>query len=273
MNSRQKQNYNNRNDHNNRKVLSVIYPIFAYFLVCQAVNILVGMFPVSAQIDAVKRQGMGSLAAFFVLYFCFIRGETTDSGEKKKVFAVPVSGHLAVGMLIAVLLLGCAGIGMNNLISLTELKQASDSYQTVEQAFYSSSLGWEILALGLITPVAEEFLYRDIVFSRLRELMGRDGAIVGSALIFGLIHMNIVQTVYACALGLVLGILVEYYQDVRVAMCGHIAANVLSLLRGEMGFLAGLQPGSTWFLPVTGILLAVVVLVAGVYIKKFKNSR
>ena len=85
--------------------------------------------------------------------------------------------------------------------------------------------------------------------------------------------MNIVQTVYACALGLVLGILVEYYQDVRVAMCGHIAANVLSLLRGETGFLAGLQPGSTWFLPVTGILLAVVVLVAGVYIKKFKNSR
>lgn len=261
-----------RNQSENRKVLSVVYPIFVYFLVCQIVNMLVGLFPMAAQIDAVKRQGMGSLAALLVLYFCFIRGETTESGEKKKVFAVPVSGHLAVGILMAVLLLGCAGIGMNNLIALTELKQASDSYQTVEQAFYSSSLGWEILALGIITPVAEELLYRDIVFCRLRDLMGRNGAIVGSALIFGLIHMNIVQTIYACVLGLVLGVLIEYYRDVRVAMCGHIAANILSLLRGETGFLAWLQPGSVWFLTVTIILLAIVALIAGLHVKNFKKD-
>lgn len=261
-----------KNDRERRSALALVYPIFAYFLVCQIVNMLVGLLPNAAQIDAVKRQGMGSLAAFLVLWFCFIHGETTASGEKKKVFTAPVSGHLAAGMLMAVLLLGCAGIGMNNLIALTELKQASDGYQTVEQAFYSSSLGWEILSLGLITPVAEELLYRDIVFGRLRNMMGRSGAIVGSALIFGLIHMNIVQTIYACVLGFVLGILMEYYRDVRVVMCGHIVANILSLLRGETGFLAGLQPGSAWFLPVTVLLLAIVALIAGLYAKNFKND-
>lgn len=273
MNPKRKPNDNSvgyRNDRERRSALALVYPIFAYFLVCQMVNMLVGLLPNAAQIDAVKRQGMGSLAAFLVLWFCFIHGETTESGEKKKVFTASVSGHLAGGVLMAVLLLGCAGIGMNNLIALTELKQASGSYQTVEQAFYSSSLGWEILSLGLITPVAEELLYRDIVFGRLRNMMGRSGAIVGSAVIFGLIHMNIVQTIYACVLGLVLGILMEYYRDVRVVMCGHIAANILSLLRGETGFLAGLQPGSAWFLPVTVILLTIMALVAGLYAKNFK---
>ena len=75
-----------KNDRERRSALALVYPIFAYFLVCQIVNMLVGLLPNAAQIDAVKRQGMGSLAAFLVLWFCFIHGETTASGEKKKVF-------------------------------------------------------------------------------------------------------------------------------------------------------------------------------------------
>ena len=275
MNAKQRQNFNyagsNPNDHN-RNVLSAIYPIFAYFAVCQIVNILVGLIPTASEIDAVKRQGLGSLAAFVVLYLFFVQGESTAAGGKKRVFIASVSGRLFLGMLAAVLLLGCAGVGMNNLLALTDLKQTSESYQTVEQAFYSSGFGWEILSLGIITPVAEELLYREIVFIRLRSLLGRSGAVVGSALIFGLIHLNIVQTIYASVLGLVLGILMEYYRDVRVVMCGHIAANILSLLRGETDFLSWLYPGTSLFIPTTVVLLAIVVLFAGLYIRTFKNE-
>ena len=280
MTRKQKQNhryngYRNsgyQKNNGSRKILPVIYPVFLYFVVCQIVNMLMELFPLAAQIDAVKRQGLGSLVAFMVLYICYVRPEAAESGEKKRVFAVPVSGRLAAGMAVGVLMLGCAGIAMNNLIALTNLRQISDRYQTVEQAFYSSGLGWEILALGLITPVAEELLYRYIVFYRLRSLTGSAGAVVGSAIIFGLIHLNIVQTIYACTLGLLLGILMEYYQDVRVSVCGHIAANILSLLRGETGFLAGLQPGDALFVPMTVILLVVVVIIAGLYVRTFKKS-
>ena len=83
MNPKRKPNYNSvgyRNDRERRSALALVYPIFAYFLVCQIVNMLVGLLPNAAQIDAVKRQGMGSMAAFLVLWFCFIHGETTASG-------------------------------------------------------------------------------------------------------------------------------------------------------------------------------------------------
>lgn len=272
---------------NNTKALGIVYPIFAYFAVCQIVSILLGLLPFADQIDAVKRQGLGSLVAFIVLYLCFVhrkapvqdRSERNhadrgnpDSTDRLRVFAAPVSVRFFIGIAAAALLLGCAGIAMNNLIALTNMKQLSSGYQTVEQAFYSSSLGWEILSLGVITPVAEELLYRYILFYRLRDLAGRTGAIVGSALIFGLIHLNIVQTLYACALGLLLGVLMEYYEDVRVAMCGHIVANMLSLLRGETGFLGWLQPGNALFLPVTCGLLAVVAIIAGSHVQAFKNK-
>lgn len=271
----------------NRKALSVVYPIFAYFAVCQIVSILLGLLPSAGQIDAVKRQGLGSLTALVVLYIGFVHRKATiydrsernrgdhnnmEKTESLRIFAAPVSGRFFTGMLAAALLLGCAGIAMNNLIALTNIKQLSDGYQTVEQAFYSSSLGWEILSLGVITPIAEELLYRYIIFYRLRDLAGRAGAIIGSALIFGLIHLNIVQTIYACVLGLLLGVLMEYYQDVRVAMCGHIAANILSLLRGETGFLAWLQPGNGLFLPVTCGLFLIVAVIAGWHVRTFRNK-
>lgn len=279
-----------QSNQNNTKALAVVYPIFAYFAVCQIVSILLGLLPFADQIDAVKRQGIGSLAALIVLYICFVykkaavfvtvrdRSERNcadrgnpQSTEQLRVFTAPVSVRFFTGIAAAALLLGCAGIAMNNLIALTNMKQLSSGYQTVEQAFYSSSLGWEILSLGIITPVAEELLYRYIVFYRLRDLTGRVGAIVGSALIFGLIHLNIVQTIYACALGLLLGLLMAYYQDVRIAICGHIAANILSLLRGETGFLAWLKPGNALFFPVTFGLLAVTAIIAGWHVRALKN--
>lgn len=258
------------NQNENRQALGVIYPIFAYFAVCQVASMLIGMLPMASQIDNVKRQGIGSLLGFVVLYLYYVRGASGDGG--KKVFLAPLSRKHAAGLVLSALMLACAGIGLNNLLAMTNLRELSQSYQTVEQAFYSSQLGWELLALGLITPIAEELLYRYIIFYRLRDWMGATTAIVGSALIFGLIHMNIVQIVYATALGLLLGLLMEYYQDVRVAVCGHVAANVCSLLRGETGFLSWLKPGHSWFIPTTVFLLAAVAVIAGFLIRTFINK-
>lgn len=255
----------------NRTLWAVIFPVALYFAVCQIAGLLLGMLPAAGRMDAVKRQGIGSLAALVVLYVCFVRREAVRRGQKK-VFIRPVSGRLFAGMAAAVLLLGCAGIAMNNLLALTVLKQISGGYRIVEQAFYSSSLGWEILSLGVITPVAEEVLYRYLVFYGLRDWQGRSMAVIGSALIFALVHMNIVQIIYAFVLGLALGVLMEYYQDVRVAICGHIAANIISLLRGETGFLAWLQPGGAVFVPVTFGLLAVAVLITGWHVRMLGQS-
>ena len=48
--------------------------------------------------------------------------------------------------------------------------------------------------------------------------------------------------------------------------------NAALSLRGETGFLAGLQPGDALFVPMTVILLVVVVIIAGLYVRTFKKS-
>lgn len=269
------------------RVWSVVYPVLLYFAVCQLVSILQQMLPFTAGLDAVKRQIIDTAAGLVVLYMGFIRREKSgymrSAGTLGHVMRTPcadgkpeqkgwaVRGRLFCGMLSAAVLVGAAGIALNNLIALTRLRQMSESYQAVEQAFYSSSLLWELLAFCILTPIAEELLYRYLVFYSLWEWLGRWAAIVGSALIFGLMHMNAVQILYACALGLLLGILMEYYRDVRVPMCGHIAANLCAVLRGETGFLRWLKADSGMFLPITWVLLVIVIVFAGLYVKSFKN--
>lgn len=186
-----------------------------------------------------------------------------SSDGSKSVDSSKTGGRIAAGCLAAAIMLGCGSFALNNLIAMTDLMQRSSGYQFVQKSFYSSGLFWEIAVLCVLTPVTEELLYRSIVFSELRGWLGRWGAIFGSALLFGAMHMNLVQMIYAFGLGFLLGILMERYGDVRIAMCGHIAANLLSVLRSEMGLLTGLEKGSAAFwAATTGTLFIALALTA-----------
>lgn len=241
----------------------VVYPVLLYFAVCQMLDVVQQMLPFTAGLDAVMRQGVDTLGGLAVLYVygrhkgkC--RQEPTGArrAERSK-----RGGRIASGCLAAVLMLGCGSFALNNLLALTDLMQRSSGYQFVQKSFYSSGLFWEIAVLCILTPVTEELLYRSIVFSELRGWLGRWGAIFGSALFFGVMHMNAVQMIYASCLGLLLAVLAECYGDIRAAMCGHIAANLLSVLRTELGLFTGLEKGSAAFWAATaGALFAALAL-------------
>lgn len=252
------------------KNMTFFYPLIVYFVVFAIMNqAVLPMLP----LDAVMGQGLTSFAAGAVVYICFVAAKRGNDGKRRLIYLAPVKRSACIGCAVAVLWLGCAGVAMNNVIAAVGLQQLSDSYQQVEQAFYSSDLLCEIVALGVIAPLAEELLYRQLVFYRLRESYGRLTAVVASALIFGVLHMNLVQTVYAFVLGLLLALLMERYQDVRVPLLGHMAANIIAILRGETGFLSWLTLGRPLFVPVTAVLLLVTVAIAGYYIKSCKNDR
>lgn len=96
-------------------------------------------------------------------------------------------------------------------------------------ALARSPLAW--IAIGLVGPVAEEVVFRFGVQGTLQAGGQRTWvAIVVSAAVFGLIHLNPAQVPFAFLMGLVLSII--YYQTGSLlAPCLlHIANNSLSLL-------------------------------------------
>ena len=98
-----------------------------------------------------------------------------------------------------------------------------------------------LLCAGIIAPVAEELFFRKAIIDRLSGFHPMD-AIVFSALLFGFIHGNVTQFLYAFPLGVLLGIVYWRTKNIRYTILLHMALN---LLGGVLPLLLGsLQPES-----------------------------
>ena len=109
----------------------------------------------------------------------------------------------------------------------------------------------------LIQGMAEELLYRGVVERRLSLLCGSAPAIVLSAVIFGVMHWNVVQFLYAGILGLLLAWLLERTGFLYAPVLAHIGANVMAVVRSETGWLDFAYQPTAAGVAVTVLLFAV----------------
>ena len=151
----------------------------------------------------------------------------------------------------------CLSVAFNNIICMSPLVQMSEEFQNASDAFYGGSIGIELLGAALITPILEELLHRGVVYGRLRRRMGMWSAVVISALIFAVLHFNIVQFVYAFLMGIVFALVVEKTGRLSLTVIAHIVANTIAVIRTETGFLQGTVDGSVsaWLISI-GLCLA-----------------
>ncbi len=131
----------------------------------------------------------------------------------------------AAGLLMALAM----SLGLNNLIIIGNLSDISDSYQATMEAFYASSLPVQIIVLGILMPMSEELVFRGLLFKRLRERGTYLQSALYSALVFGFMHMNLVQMTYGFVLGMMLAYFYEKYGSVKAPIAAHIAMNLLSV--------------------------------------------
>lgn len=121
-------------------------------------------------------------------------------------------------------------IALNNLMNMANLAFYSDAYKETAETFYSAGFGVQILCLGFITPIAEEFLFRGIIYRRYRLISSMKLALTWSTLLFALAHGNMVQMIYAAVLGVFLGYVYEKFGTIIAPICMHIVVNLTSLI-------------------------------------------
>ena len=85
-----------------------------------------------------------------------------------------------------------------------------------------------VLFDALLPALLEELFCRGALFSALRP-MGRRTAVLGSALLFSLMHANLAQLPYAFIAGIALGALYEFSGSLLFPILFHLANNLLSL--------------------------------------------
>ncbi len=118
-----------------------------------------------------------------------------------------------------------------------------------------------LLALGIITPVAEEIFFRGLLYPAMRKRLPAAPAIVLTSAIFGAAHVDSMRT-HTFLLGLVAAILVEYTGSLVPATLAHMGMNTAFVLfRAGGGTLARRVP--LWAMVVLFVVLNVLLFALG----------
>lgn len=214
------------------QVWSLIYPVGIYFVVTAVVLFLLDFILPDTKNNHLLRQAITSVAV--LPFLCsFYRQDALFRGEPPGKSEIALTRREAGTVLLLFLAGGCFALALNNVLGLLHISDYSASYEQIRETFYMGEFFTEFVAVCLLAPLAEELLYRGIVYKRAKFFFGVWPGIVISSVLFGIVHMNLVQFVYAAVFGILLGFFVEKTGKLHSAVAAHAAANLTSLLRGE----------------------------------------
>ena len=145
------------------------------------------------------------------------------------VLSRPKKGLMASGLFVG---LGCCVLG-NILVMLLSLVMSMLGITILSpEMAVPTTLGGQavyLLAVGILPAFIEEFVFRGIVMQPLRRY-GDGFAVVMSAIVFGLVHGNLVQIPFAMVVGLIIGFFVVRSNSLWVGIVIHMVNNTVSVV-------------------------------------------
>lgn len=129
-------------------------------------------------------------------------------------------------IVLTVVLAVTASMGWNALLTLIGFTDSSQTYQEVADRQYGVAFAVGLVLYGLISPLAEEIVFRGVIYNRLRRLYNPMIGIVASGVLFGVFHGNPVQGVYGACLGMLMAYLYEKSGKFGTSFLFHAVANL-----------------------------------------------
>jgi len=212
---------NKRKLHLNR-LFQIIYPLLIYAIIYQVSD---GLFRL------LLPKNVGDLlplffAAIITFPFIIVIYKKVPTIKADNIF----SKQDAIRDLSLILITVVIGIILNILITKLPFMAYSTTYKNAKDTLNDGSILLKILTTVIIVPILEETLYRGIIAGQLNIMYGEKIAIVLSALLFGIMHANIVQFTYAFLVGIPLGYTFVKTKKLWTAILSHSILNLFVLI-------------------------------------------
>lgn len=240
-----------------RKTAYLLLPLLFYFVVHDAVQILlwalveVILSRGSSELTAYALQNSGSLQGIInglailigvAVIWQAVKGEISyeeeneelslsSSKKKESVRKKAAEGKTAVSEKQVTSYMFLAGLAFSTSMCINIFFYqigftARESFQRVYEMQYGVEFIIGIVLYGVLSPLAEEAVFRGLIYNRMKRCFGFPIALLGSALLFGCYHGNLVQAVYGTLLGLLIAYLYERYKSFAAPVLFHGVANV-----------------------------------------------
>lgn len=96
---------------------------------------------------------------------------------------------------------------------------------SMEQDIMGTPFPVMLFMIGMFGPFCEEFVFRGVIYGGYLKSENKLRAILLSALLFGLMHMNVNQAIYAFAIGILLAFLMEAADSLWAPVFCHMIFN------------------------------------------------
>lgn len=202
-------------------------------------------------IDGIESSTL-SLSLLFSMIFMGIYLWKAKYISKEKTTWSPVSG---IYLLLTVAICFASIVVLDYILSFMDWLP-----NILETTFSTLQAGWlGIFCIAILGPILEELLFRGAITKALLQEYNPTKAIVISALVFGIIHINPIQVVSATLIGFLLAWV--YYKTASLIPCIiiHIINNTLSvylsLQYSEVETIRELFTGSTYYIIIGGAIV------------------
>lgn len=176
---------------------------------------------------------MTSLSSLILIPICIIylrlanrRDPRTWLTEKPRLTEILPALAMIIGAV------GAVNLWYNFLFYLQDfsqpVKEWMGDYAKSSEAFSDSSgFFWLILGVSILTPIAEELVFRGVVQGELRKAMPEWAAIAIQAIVFAAYHMQPIQSSYVLLPAVLLGLAYYWSRSIWVPIIMHCLFNFL----------------------------------------------
>lgn len=116
-------------------------------------------------------------------------------------------------------------------------EDAFKSYDDMISSVTGAGSSWLMLfSIFVLAPIAEEILFRGLLYQYSKKLLFTPFAIIFQAFMFGVYHGTVIQGIYAFAMGLVLGCVMYKFDSIVPSIFLHMVINISILFVPEALF-------------------------------------
>lgn len=227
-------------------IWGLVKPLVIYYIGYYVIRMVVGTLLTGSGMDFLLVDGVSIVNGIAMLGGCAFlfpmieeerEEERREKAEKEKKDkeegrVKKETGRRAILRYAALAVFAVASVVFfNTLISISGLSEKSAAFQETAKNQYAVSIGMGLFLYAAVSPVAEEVVFRFLLYNRLRRSTGRTVfGVVASAFLFGVYHGNIVQGVYAFILGVLIAGAYFYFDSFFAPVLFHGIGNAVIFL-------------------------------------------
>ncbi len=153
---------------------------------------------------------------------------------------VQVRSGMRPYLLTAVLSAGFT-LAANLFVNAVGMFNYAQDYVAIARQMYSEPLYMQVLAIALLVPMAEELMFRGLIYERMRGFMSEKNAIIVTSVLFGFYHGNWIQIVYAFFFSLLMFFVYNKCGDFKSPLLFHIISNTSALCLNQLNLSTTMQ--------------------------------